>query len=213
MIMKKAKTKMNLVYENLKREIIEGKLKPEERLIIAHISERFNVSSIPVREAFQILASEGFIEILPHAGAIVKTMSLKDIKEIFEIRFNLEVLAAQLAVANMSNSNLSDLEEIIEKSKQAFDPLTYDRSNREFHQFIYSFANNQRLYNIIDELWNNSSRYPRVFQSDEDLSLSISEHTGILEALKARDVLLVKELMEKHKTRGFEKIYELVSKK
>src|SRR5690625_4909447 len=94
-------TKKDFVYKNLKNEILEGGLEAGEKIIISRIAKRFEVSEIPVREALNMLRIEGLIEFSPHIGAIVSSISTKDIQEIFEIRIELEGLATRLAAISI----------------------------------------------------------------------------------------------------------------
>ncbi|GAB3794084.1 GntR family transcriptional regulator [Virgibacillus kimchii] len=211
MTVKKKITKKVLAYELLRKDIMEGILKPNERLIITKLAQRYNVSEIPVREAIQQLVSEGYLESLPHVGAMVKSISPEDVREIFELRINLEGLATELAVDNLSNSNLKHLQEILLRSEGINNLEEYDKLNREFHEYIYLHANNKRMFTIISDLWDNSKRYPAIFQTVEDYKKSIKEHKKIFKALEKRDALLAKDIMVEHKTRAYYMLMDLIS--
>ena len=202
-------TKKQLVSMNLREEIIKGKYKPNERLIITKIAERFGVSQIPVREALQQLASDGYIIFSPHTGAMVKSISLNELREIFEIRITLEALATELSINNVSDTNIQEIEEIIIESENA-DIESYPYYNRKFHEKIYYFSNNHRLLKIISDLWDNSTRYPNLFKQDIDIKTSIKEHRDILNAIKKRNAPLAKQLMIDHKMTAYNKIVQLI---
>lgn len=202
-------TKTEKVYNCILTSIMDRTFEPGERLIISKLASQFEVSEIPVREALQRLSLEGYVELIPHVGAVVSTLSKEEIREIFELRIYLEALATQLAVDHLTNFHLMQLEEMIEKSKKMltlendFNFEEYDKNNRNFHEYIYRHSNNNRLYKMIFELWDYSNRYPKIFDSKEILQESIDEHTSILEALKERNAELAYERTKKHKQRAY----------
>lgn len=194
----------------IREDILKGKLKPNERLIITKLAKRFEVSQIPVREALQQLASEEYVDFSPHSGAMVKPISLNELREIFEIRVNLEALATELAINYLSDSDIQEIEDIISKSESA-DLGSYHKYNREFHESIYRHANNRRLLDTISDLWDNSSRYPNVFQEEKEIENSIKEHREILNAIKKRNAPLSKQMMIDHKMTAYNKIVRMIS--
>src|SRR4051794_30353862 len=98
-------TKAEMVYMQLHEKIIKGVIPPGSRLVISQIAKEFKVSEIPVREVIQRLAQEGYITLHPHVGPTVNSLSEEEVREIFEIRSNLESLAARLSVDHISNSH------------------------------------------------------------------------------------------------------------
>lgn len=207
------RTKREKVYLSLQNEIITGAIRPGTRLIISNLAKQFNVSEIPVREAIQSLAHEGYVSITPHSGATVSSMSEDDIRQIFEIRINLESLASRLAVDHLSNSHIKTLDQMIEDSKEFLHNQNlqgYGEFNRAFHDFIYQHANNQRLFTMISELWDFSTRYPAFFSSLEDIENSLREHKEIVDALNDKNADLVEKLMRDHTRDVYHKIIRLV---
>src|SRR5208337_15324 len=87
------------IVERLRDDILAGRLAPGSRLVECELTARFSVSRGPVREALRRLAAEGLIEHLPHRGALVRRLTLREIRELFEIRVEMEALAARLAAA------------------------------------------------------------------------------------------------------------------
>ena len=83
-----------VVFENIRKAIIEGVLKPGERLMEIQLSEQLGVSRTPVREAIRMLELEGLVVMLPRKGAYVANISKKDLMDILEVRVGLEGLAA-----------------------------------------------------------------------------------------------------------------------
>ena len=90
-----SKSKKVIAYEALKKRIINNSLKPGNPLNERVLSEELRISKTPIREAFQQLEQEGFVENIPHKGSFVSTISVQDIREIFEVREILECAAAR----------------------------------------------------------------------------------------------------------------------
>ena len=113
------KTKTKYAYDEIKKQIIDGKLNKGSRLIIQDLANELNISSTPVREALAKLESEGLIENQPHVGAIVTGLDVQRIREITIIRSELE----HFAIRNLPRENLNEitlrLHDILEKMKAA----------------------------------------------------------------------------------------------
>ena len=93
-----ARTSLHLeVTTRLRNLIVEGKIKPGERVLELEISRDLGVSRTPIREALKVLASEGLVDLLPLRGAVVKTFSPKDAADMLEVMALLESFASQKA--------------------------------------------------------------------------------------------------------------------
>ena len=88
---------VDFIVERLREDILAGRLAPGSRLVESDLTARFAVSRGPVREALRRLSAEGLIEHRPHRGAVVRRLSERDIRELFQIRVEMEALAARLA--------------------------------------------------------------------------------------------------------------------
>lgn len=211
------RTKKEMIYQTLKEEILSGQYEFGEKLVISRLAVRFQSSEIPVREAISQLDSEKLIEFKPHVGAVVSTLSSKDIQEIFELRVELEGLATRFAVEGMTEIHLAELRGILDESIEAFntkDYVHFETLNVKFHKKIYSVCNNQLLIQTINELWANTKRYPSLFKgNDEHIQASIEEHEEIYQALLQKDSMLAESYMIKHKTRAGREILRLTQRK
>ncbi|KGR90149.1 hypothetical protein CD30_12905 [Ureibacillus massiliensis 4400831 = CIP 108448 = CCUG 49529] len=214
--MKGYRTKKDIIYETLKKEIYEGFYEFNEKLVITHIAKRFSSSEIPVREAYNQLKSDGLIEFKPHIGAVVSSLSKEDIKNIFELRIELEGLATRLAVDHLNESDLEELHEIIGESNNAIEQdnySLYEQKNIEFHMKIYNKCKNPLLVKTIKDLWNNTNRYPSVFKSNmEHVKISLQEHEDIYHALVQKNSVIAEEKMLKHKARAGREILRIAQK-
>ena len=85
------------IVDELREDILAGGLAPGSRLVECDLTARFSVSRGPVREALRRLAAEGLIDHVPHRGALVRRLAAQAIRELFQIRVEMEALAARLA--------------------------------------------------------------------------------------------------------------------
>jgi len=215
--MENRKTKKEIIYETLKNEIYNGDLKFNEKLVINSLAKRFNSSEIPVREAMSLLQSDELIEIKPHIGAIVKPLSEKDVRNILELRIELEGLATRLATERLTKEDLDFLRMVLDASIAAHERDEYDRFeelNIQFHNAIYKKSNNQLLTKTINDLWKNTNRYPSIFERNLDhIRKSINEHEGIYEAIVEKDSAKAEYLMIQHKVRAGKEILSVTQSK
>src|SRR5690554_3646300 len=101
------------VTDRLRQEIIDGRFKPGERIRIKEISEGYNVSQMPVREAFNRLKGENLIEIEQYKGAIIRPMNAKSIADVYDVRCVIEVLIMRnVAAKGLSDIRVQELHDI-----------------------------------------------------------------------------------------------------
>ena len=105
----------DVVFENLRSAILEGKLKSGQRLMEVQLAEQLGVSRTPVREAIRKLELEGLVVMLPRKGAYVANISVKDLMDVLEIRASLEGLGASLAAERRNDEDIKNLEEVFKR--------------------------------------------------------------------------------------------------
>ena len=178
----------DVVFESLRTAILEGKLKSGQRLMEVQLAEQLGVSRTPIREAIRKLELEGLVIMLPRKGAYVADMSFKDLIDVLEIRASLEGLAASLASGRRRDEDIEGLEKLareFEESVKSGDIEEVLKKDVEFHEYIFSLANNKKLYQIINSLWEQVHRFRVTYVSDYEASLSlVEEHNKIFEAIK-----------------------------
>ena len=145
----------------LRKAIYAGEYKSGDELSLTDVAARLGVSRTPVREAFQMLESEGLITLRMNKGAIVNTIDRKFIRDIFEMRILLESQAAFLAAKNgMEEETLNKLLERSFSMQDHPDPLDsgeYVALNQAIHQAVWQAADNHQLTGYLLELWNGPS--------------------------------------------------------
>ena len=186
------------VAAELRKAILSRQMKEGEVLVLENIARQLNVSAMPVREAFQILARDGLIQLRKNKGAVVLGITETYIKEHYQLRAILESSAAALAAE--PDVDISEIESVYEEAEEALaegNLRQYTDLNRAFHSEIWTAAGNQKMKNMISELWNGLSMGSMV--SEEDYAkVSIKEHGNILKAIQKRDKEAAQKTMYDH---------------
>ena len=110
-----------IVYEELKRQIMVGEIAPGTRMMEVELAEEMGVSRTPVREAIRKLEKEGLVTIEPRRGAYASDISAKDMVDILEVRQDLEGMAAGIAAQKITDEGRIELENIARKYKDSVD--------------------------------------------------------------------------------------------
>ncbi|MDY0290032.1 MAG: GntR family transcriptional regulator [Sphaerochaeta sp.] len=188
----------------LRKTIISQDVNEGDQLTLESVAEQLGVSITPVREAFQMLESEGLIKLTPNKGAIVKGITPRSVREHFQIRAALESEAALLVCQN--EADLKKIRDIVEQSEIAVSEKQYDiynNLNQAFHVALWTASNNSRLKDMLSVMWNGLSM--RYMESLEDYAIkSLSEHKELLRLLEDRNADGARALMHKHIERSMQ---------
>lgn len=193
----------DFVFDNIQEAIIEKRIKEGKRLTEDYISKSLNVSRTPVREAIYRLASSGMVRIIPHRGFIINRWSLKEIKDVLEVRAVLESLAVELAITSILPEEIEDLKRLLikmEKSIENDDIKSSDILNTLFHEKIILASKNKEIYNVINLIKNkiHNFRIISLYTPKRIRQLSFKEHKITLEAILKKDKKLAKKSIENH---------------
>ncbi len=199
---KKTREEFDRLFKTFENLILTGQFRPGQRLIETELAKRLDTSRYWIRDSLKVMAEKGLVKIIPYKGAIVADLSVKEIEDIFVIRVALERLAIQLAVENFSSEDLRHLKQLADRFEAAYEQDDIQRmiqSNAEFHDFIFTKADNPKLMQLIVDmrLRLHIVRYA-AWSSPEVLAQIVKEHRVILSALKNKDFDTLFEVSEKH---------------
>lgn len=204
------RTKQEFVYWILRRAILRCELAPGERLTTQEIADQLDVSLIPVREALQLLQSEGLVEISPHVGARVAPISESSVAEVFTLLEGLEVVASRVAALRMSREEIDGLEELVSEMDVAIEGGDYERwgeLNTRLHVSIAGYTGMPTLREMTERVFDLWYRVQRCFFSEVVLQRvlqSQQEHHAILGALRERNEVALEDLIRGHNRNAFE---------
>lgn len=181
----------------LREAIIRGDFKPGERLKQSDLAEKMGVSRMPVREAFRKLESEGLIILEPHKGAVVKSINIEDIEEIYSLRAELEKMAVKKSIDLLTENDLKELAFLVDRMESANDVDEFIQYNIDFHRLLVKRCTWERLNSFIGMLWSGfPQQTPHLIQGQ--METSNVEHREILEAVLRRDKETASTLVSKH---------------
>lgn len=183
------KTVAHEVAAILREEILRALLPPGTRLLQEEVADRFRVSTTPVREAFRMLEADGLLRRHPHKGVLVFLPSIADVREAYEIREALEMVAVGYAIEAMTATDFEELEALLEEMDRTIDRGEWISLNNEYHDRIYACAGRLRLRSMILSLRDSMAGYMHTAINNALQSgRPAQEHRAILEACRTRDV-------------------------
>jgi DNA-binding GntR family transcriptional regulator len=198
------RTKQEFVYQTLRSAIMKCELSPGERLVIDDLARRLDVSAIPVREALQLLQSEGLVVSVPHVGATVGPISRESIFEVFTVMESLEIVATRGAAQRATAADLEGLAETVSAMDRA---LAAGRAeqwadlNTRFHLTISRLAGMPMLHEMTERVLDRWDRVRRYYFSGvllHRVDQAQQEHHALLEAMKAVDIERLEEMVRQH---------------
>ncbi|WP_334223796.1 GntR family transcriptional regulator [Thiosocius teredinicola] len=171
----------------LEEEIVNGVVKPGDRLDEAALAERFNVSRTPIREAFKYLVGSGLVETVPNRGTFVASVGLPQLVEMFEVMAELEGMCARLAARRITEEESAELQSLLDdcaQAKEQGDLDGYYYINQQFHDCIYRASHNQFLAQQTRQLQTRLKPYRRLqLRVRNRASTSLEEHRLIVAAI------------------------------
>lgn len=192
----------DVVFQTLRQAILRGELEPGERLMEIHLAERLGVSRTPIREAIRKLELEGLVMMIPRRGAVVASITEKDLKDVLEVRRTLELMAGEVACDRITKELLEKLRQAAEEFSDALsleDVTKQAAADVKFHEIIYAATGNQKLITILNNLRDQMYRYRLEYLKDKDSHRQLQrEHENIYQGIKRGDKEAVASSMCQH---------------
>lgn len=190
------------IFRKIREDILSGIYEQGEELKEATLGKKLGVSRTPVREALRQLELEGLVEIIPNRGARVTGISQKDVRDIYQMRYWLEGLAARWAAEHMREEQIAELEEIVYLSEFHLKDERQDqivRLDGRFHEVIYQASASRMLEHVLRDFhyYVKCARGVSV-KSKKRAEESVKEHKAILKAIQKRDAELAENLANEH---------------
>lgn len=191
------------ILDALRAALVDGELIPGQVYSAPALGARFGVSATPVREAMQQLAGEGAVEVVPNRGFRVSERGPRELAELAEVRALIEVpvmLRLARSVPPAGWCALRPLADATVAAAAVGDRASYAEADRAFHGAVLALSGNTQLVAVADEL-HRRSQWPLETNPPArraDLLADASEHTALLDALIAQDVVVVQSLVREH---------------
>lgn len=188
-----------VIFDALRRAIIEGHLAEGEPLRQDEIARRFNSSRIPVREALTRLEELGLVKNQRYKGAVVAGLSVDEAIEIFDFRTLIEPEVIRRAVPQMTEETLKTARTYCDSFFRSEDPMKWADLNRIFHATLNKDSNLTYHLEVMENAMDRIDRYLRAqLVLSDGMQTADREHKAILKACEDRDADLAAELTLQH---------------
>lgn len=192
-------------YNGIRELIISEEIKPGELLSENQIAAYLDMSRTPVREAIRRLEAEGLLESRKGLGTVLKNLTLKDIKNIYEVRAALELIAAETAIEQITDSEIDEerrtLQALLERwhGGETIDRMEFSKLDGQIHDLLIKKSNNGYIKILTDQVYFQVDRYRIIsFHVSLDLEESTRQHLDLLDCLKERNLDRLKDKLGTH---------------
>lgn len=187
-------TSKRRIYQEIRRSIIMGHSQPGVRLDLELLAKSHGTSVTPVRDALQMLSQEGLVSIKPRSGYFVTHITLKQLRDLLDLREILEVASVERAANRITEEQLAELEQV-HAGYTGNDDESYERymeENRRFHSLIAQASGNRELADAIGRLHDRLVRFMVLSHMGETLE---ARHAELVRVLQTRDGLAARQAM------------------
>ena len=201
-----------IVYEELKRQIMIGEIPPGTRMMEVELADDMGVSRTPIREAIRKLEKEGLVSIEPRRGAYASEISIKDMVDVLEVREFLEGMAAGLASKRITEEEIEALKHSIDAYRDAVEAGATEEIIEEdeiFHKLIVDCSGNKTLIQMINQVQELALRFRYIYYEDFSRYQNMpNEHQEILDAVLTGDPETARKVADEHVLRLKEFVVE-----
>lgn len=186
----RARTVHEYVLQSLREAIIDGRLGGGTHLVQTELAGQLDVSITPVREALRDLATEGLVVFDPHRGALVRSLDLGEVRELYELRIALEPLMVRRVMGRITEEDIRVADGLRKQMEKTVSISEWAELNRQFHAALSSPDQDSRLASILNGLRDSASPYVGMSlgASMERITDSNREHAELIELYRSHDV-------------------------
>lgn len=201
------KSKSEQAYDILQQRIMDGTYGPGFRLVIDQLGREHGISSVPWRESLRRLEAEGWVDIVPNVGALVKTFDTDAWKRTIRLLARLEGLATALSAERLTADDLAQARELnaaMRESLEAYDTARFGSLNRQFHELLCSRCDDERLMGMVHQEWLRMDiiRRSAFWYAPGRAVASIAEHEAMIDLIEAgADPDLIETEARQHEVR------------
>lgn len=194
----------------LRAAILDGELRPGQRVNQETWAEQARVSLIPMREALRALAGEGLVTYRPRRGYVVTELDLEELEEVYRLRRLLETDALRRGVERATAADVRALETAAAACASAAasgDVAGQLAANRRFHDRLHGLAGSRHAARLIDLLWDSTEAYRALYYGlPGEAAEADRAHRAIIAAVAAGDPDEVIALEDAHRSRALEQL-------
>jgi DNA-binding GntR family transcriptional regulator len=193
------KTTTGRVVDHLRDQILSGALPEGTQLRQEKLAAELGVSRVPVREALHQLDAEGLVTLLSHKGAVVSSLSIDDLEEVYEIRARLEMWLLEQSMPLFTEQHLGEAERALAAMIADEQDEHWSDLNWNFHAALYAPANRPRTLELVRKLYLNAYRhFPLPIRLTGGRERMNREHQLLLDLCRQRDLDRARDHLEQH---------------
>ena len=181
--------------------ITKGELAAGERIVESRLAKELQISQSPVREALRDLAAIGLVEIESRRGARVRQPTAKELRDVSEVRSEIDAMAARLAAGRLDDDTMDALRQAHQRMTDCHNDADYvgmTEADAEFHRVIAQASGNQAIERVFGQLEPFARTFITLTSPQIEVDGILRQHGGILDALEARDPDLAADRARAH---------------
>jgi DNA-binding GntR family transcriptional regulator len=208
-------SRVDQAYAEIRRRILDNHYAPGHQVLEQELAADLGMSRTPVREALVRLQNERFVQLIPRHGMRVVPLSLKELREVYEVLTSLELTAIdRLARLELADEALATIEKTVDEMDQAVrkkDVDAWAKADERFHRLLVTLCGNQRLVTMVELLWEQGHRARMTtVRLRASLEQSNREHRALLDAIRQSDWRQARARHAKHRERAMTEILNLL---
>jgi DNA-binding GntR family transcriptional regulator len=201
-----------VIYDHLKKLILDGELKPNQRITVQEFAKYFNVSITPVREAFQRLLADNYLSSNNRNRNELRviSLSLDEVNKIFELTGALDIYGMKKSLQNFPEKAVHELKKMNEILTEYYKKKyikSYLKQNLKIHYRIWQIYDNEYIYQTLVKAQERISLVigiiPNRFYTPSILKKSHTNHCELMEAIENRDMQQAEEVLQRHWEKDF----------
>lgn len=192
-------------YDSIRKLILDEQIEAGTLLSENQLAEYLNMSRTPIREAIRRLQAEGLLEVRKGLGTFLKPLTLKDVKNIYDVRRALELIACETSIELITDEEIetvrASLQSLLDRNAagEEIGRMEFSILDSQLHDLLVRKSNNGYIKLLMDQIYFNVERYRIIsFHVSLDLEESMKQHLDLLECLAERDLLKLQGQLDAH---------------
>lgn len=184
----------DMAYEAIKKLIIDEEIRSGDVIAENQLAEYLNMSRTPIREAIRMLEAEGVLYAKQGLGTFLRTLTLKDIKDVFEVRESLEIIASRTSIRDITDEEVKELRaelmDLLERHNkgEVIDRLEFSRIDGKIHDLIVNSSENEYIKILMEQINFKVNRYRVIsYKVSLDIEESTRQHLDLLDCIEERN--------------------------
>jgi DNA-binding GntR family transcriptional regulator len=212
----KKSTLKDQISQQIKDLILTNQMQPGEQIIIDKLAEELGVSHTPVREALAMLERDGLVELSSYQNPRVATVTVKDVRDVYEMRIMAESWAVERAAVNLADDEIDHIEHLLEEARKEAEKHNYVphlKVDLLLHETILQSSQNDLFWTMAQRIHERSIHVRSLVEArgtNRDIQGIIDEHYLIVRALRAHDPAQARKSMIAHLEAGYQRTLQVL---